>query len=164
MSRILSFTAALVLILSVFSFGFSTAEAASETLRIDIDNTVFPDEGFLQFILDQGYDRDRDMKLSEAELADVTEMNCESAPDDGSGIRDLTGIEHFRYLTDLDCSGNLLQELDVSRLARLVRLDCSSNMIASLDMSRNPALETLSCAGNSMRYLSVSGMLSRWSN
>ncbi|MBQ3412088.1 MAG: hypothetical protein IJG67_03540 [Oscillospiraceae bacterium] len=156
MSRILSFTAALVLILSVFSFGFSTAEAASETLRIDIDNTVFPDEGFLQFILDQGYDRDRDMKLSEAELADVTEMNCESAPDDGSGIRDLTGIEHFRYLTDLDCSGNLLQELDVSRLARLVRLDCSSNMIASLDMSRNPALETLSCAGNSMRYLSVS--------
>ena len=155
MSRILSFTAALVLILSVFSFGSSTAEAASETLRIDIDSTVFPDEDFLQFILDQGYDQDRDMKLSEAELADVTEMDCRGEKN-GPGIRDFTGIEHFRYLTELDCSGNQLQELDVSRLARLVRLDCSSNMIASLDVSRNSALETLSCSGNSMRYLSVS--------
>ncbi len=155
MSRILSFTAAVALLLSVVSFVPASADAASGPSWIGIDSTVFPDDTFRQFILDQGYDQDRDMKLSETELADVTEMDCRGEKT-GSGIRDLTGIGHFRYLTELDCSGNQLQELDVSRLAKLVSLDCSSNMIASLDVSRNSALETICCSRNSMRYLSVS--------
>ena len=159
MSRILSFSAVIALFLSVFSFGPTAAEAASGSSLIDIDASSFPDDSFRQFILDQGYDQDRDMKLSEDELEAVTEMTC-SGVQAGSGIRDLTGIENFRNLTELDCSGNLLQELDVSRLKKLVSLDCSSNMIASLDVSRNSALETLSCSGNSMIYLSVSGCYS----
>ena len=134
--------------------------ASSESAEIDINDINFPDENFRRFILGQGYDRNSDLRLSDAELAEVTEMDCEGGQDDGSKIGDLSGIGHFRSLTKLNCRDNLLKELDVSELHDLIYLDCSSNMISSLDVSRNTELETLLCSDNSMVSLRASGCYS----
>ena len=141
MTRIISFIAALILCLSFFPSAVTAAEASlasSESAEIDINDINFPDEKFRRFILGQGYDRNSDLRLSDAELAEVTEMDCEGGQDDGSKIGDLSGIGHFRFLTKLNCRDNLLKELDVSELHDLIYLDCSSNMISSLDAAIIP--------------------------
>lgn len=159
MTRIISFFAVLVLCLTVFPSALYAAENVSAA-EIDINSNNFPDENFRRFILNRGYDRNGDQKLSLSELSDVTEMDCGDPGNDGLRIRDLTGIEHFKALTSLVCSSNLLQELDVSGLPKLVYLDCSYNMIDSLDVRFNAALETLICNNNSMSSLKVSGCYS----
>ncbi len=164
MTRIISFIAALILCLSFFPSAVTAAEvspaSSAEPAEIDINSINFPDDNFRRFILDQGYDRNSDLKLSVAELADVTKMDCEGGLNDGHKIGDLSGIGHFRFLTKLNCRDNLLKELDVSELHDLIYLDCSSNMISSLDVSRNTELETLLCGDNSMVSLRASGCYS----
>ncbi|MBR6761808.1 MAG: leucine-rich repeat domain-containing protein [Oscillospiraceae bacterium] len=57
----------------------------------------------------------------------------------------------------LDCSGNQLTSLDVSKNLALTTLYCSDNQLTSLDVSQNAALYDLSCSGNQLTSLDVSG-------
>src|SRR5690554_2379223 len=61
------------------------------------------------------------------------------------GISDLTGIEAFIALAELDCGSNNLSNLDVSNNVALEKLHCGYNKISNLDVSRNKALESLNC-------------------
>jgi len=63
-------------------------------------------------------------------------------------ISDLTGIENFIALTELDCSENDLTTLDLSQNTALTELYCSYNQITSLDVSANTALTKLHCIQN----------------
>ena len=72
------------------------------------------------------------------------------------GITDLTGIEAFVSLTYLDCSGNLLTNLDVSACIALTTLNCDYNQLTSLDVSANTALTTFGCSSNQLTSLDVS--------
>jgi Leucine-rich repeat (LRR) protein len=93
------------------------------------------------------------------------------------GITDLTGIEDFiaiknlqipsNQLTTLDvsqntalelfyCSVNQLTSLDVSANTALIYLNCSSNQLTTLDVSTNLALQDLSCSVNQIATLDVS--------
>ncbi len=63
-------------------------------------------------------------------------------------------------LTSLDCSYNDLTSLDVSQHTSLVKLDCSYNELASLDVSQNTSLTSLDCDGNGLTSLDVSQNLS----
>ncbi len=71
------------------------------------------------------------------------------------GITNLIGIEKFVNITSLDCSGNLLAELDVGQNLALTSLDCSGNLLAILYVNQNPALISLNCSGNTLASLSV---------
>ena len=71
-------------------------------------------------------------------------------------VSDLTGIEHLIELTRLDCSGNQLTSLDVSKNTALTSLSCSGNQLTSLDVSKNTALWDLYCGGNQLTSLDVS--------
>ena len=160
MTRIISIAFVLALSLSFLPSFLNAAEVPSAPsaghAEVAISSTVFPDDGFLQFILESGYDQDSDMKLSADELDAVSEMDCGGIRNNGSAIRDLTGIGNFRNLTRLICRSNLLSELDVSGLPKLTYLDCSSNRINTLDVSGNAVLETLFCRDNGMTFLDVS--------
>ena len=70
-------------------------------------------------------------------------------------IADLTGIEHFTALTKLNCSGNNLTSLDVSKNTALTELYCSWNQLTSLDVSKNTALTKLWCNRNQLTSLDV---------
>ena len=149
-----------VLPMSAFASGVAevspqeTAAAQSEetgdvTGDVAIDEEHFPDSNFRKFV--KKYDRDKDGKLSQIELAKVTDLNCDksySGVTDDEKIKSLKGIEYFTSLKTLSCRRNLLTELDVSNNSELEYLECSENQLSALDVSNHPALKELSCAYN----------------
>jgi Leucine-rich repeat (LRR) protein len=70
-------------------------------------------------------------------------------------ISDLTGIEEFTALTQLNCSANLLTHLDISKNTLLSALGCSNNSLTSLDVSKNTALVELDCSNDSLASLDL---------
>lgn len=149
-----------VLPMSAFASGVAevspqeTAAAQSEetgdvTGDVAIDEEHFPDSNFRKFV--KKYDRDKDGKLSQIELAKVTDLNCDksySGVTDDEKIKSLKGIEYFTSLKTLSCRRNLLTELDVSNNSELKSLYCGENQLSALDVSNHPALKTLSCEGD----------------
>ena len=149
-----------VLPMSAFASGVAevspqeTAAAQSEetgdvTGDVAIDEEHFPDSNFRKFV--KKYDRDKDGKLSQIELAKVTDLNCDksySGVTDDEKIKSLKGIEYFTSLKTLSCRRNLLTELDVSNNSELEYLECSENQLSALDVSNHQALKELSCAYN----------------
>lgn len=86
----------------------------------------FYDVVFEKFLLKK-YDKDRNGKLSPLEAFAVTHLDCSNL-----GIASLSGIEYFRNLISLDCSGNCIKSLDVSSNLNLEKLDCSNNFLSEL--------------------------------
>ncbi|WP_298516771.1 hypothetical protein [uncultured Kordia sp.] len=71
-------------------------------------------------------------------------------------IVDLTGIEDFTALVDLNCSRNLLTSIDVSQNVLLTDLICSRNQLTSLDVSQNILLTDLFIADNQITSIDLS--------
>ena len=137
----------------------TTAEQSEETGGVTGDvviNEAFPDQVFREFV--KQYDNNNDGKLSQDELAAVTEMDLDpyDKPYRGEKISSLKGIEHFTSLKNLNCKLNLLTELDVSKNPALESLDCSYNQLRALDVSKNSELNSLDCEGNHLSALDVS--------
>ena len=114
-----------------------------------INEENFPDEKFRNWILAQKYGEDG--ALTAEEIAAVTEINVSN-----KSISDLTGIEYFTALTSLNCEGNPLTSLDVSKNTALTELYCSYNKLTSLDVSKNTALTLFDCSNNQLTSLDVS--------
>ncbi|GFH43343.1 hypothetical protein Hs30E_18940 [Lactococcus hodotermopsidis] len=76
----------------------------------------------------------------------------------GKNISDLKGIEYFKNLTTLYCSGNRLTTLDVSKLTKLEKLICDNNKLISLDVSNLTNLVYLWCDYNQLTSLDVSNL------
>ena len=119
-----------------------------ETGGIPIDSAHFPDAKFLEYV--KQFDTDGNGSLSQAELEKVTVIYVL-----GMGIKDLTGIEFFPELEDLDCSENQLTQLDVSKNPKLKRLVCYENKLTSLDVSGNTSLTELHCYTNQLTSLNL---------
>ncbi|MEP5338551.1 MAG: T9SS type A sorting domain-containing protein [Algibacter sp.] len=85
-----------------------------------------------------------------ASISTVTSLNVANLT-----ISDLTGIEDFLGLLDLNCSANALTSLDLSNNTALTTVDCSSNTITDLDFSLNTALTTLDCNDNNLFSLNI---------
>lgn len=73
-----------------------------------------------------------------------------------SFISDLSGIEGFISLIELDCAGNALDSLDLSQNTLLVELDCRENQIEQLIITQSPDLLELDCSDNELNSLDVS--------
>ncbi|MBR6616693.1 MAG: leucine-rich repeat domain-containing protein, partial [Oscillospiraceae bacterium] len=117
---------------------------------IEINATNFPDEIFRTYVSDN-FDTDNDGFLTVKELAAVTEIDVSSM-----SIKDLTGIGYFTALTNLNCTYNKLESLDMSKNTALTNLTCTANKLTSLDVSKNTALTKLYCSDNSLTSLDVS--------
>ncbi|PXY45615.1 lectin [Flavobacterium hydrophilum] len=74
----------------------------------------------------------------------------------GYGIGDFTGIEDFVSLQNLDCRGNYLLNLDISKLTALIDLNISHNLISNLNVSQNVNLVKLNSSHNKLTSLDVS--------
>ncbi len=125
------------------------SSAAELKVNIPISEDFFPDRMFRRII--KRFDTNGDGVFSNYEIADVTEIECY-----GNEIATLQGIEYFTALTLLDCSGNRLTSINVSRNTALTRLWCGENRLTSLDVSHNLALLQLSCNGNQLTSVDVS--------
>ena len=116
-----------------------------EGTRQTLDEETFPDAKFRAYLEEQfgqdGY------VIIEA----VTAINCYDA-----GITSLDGIETFKSLRYLDCSGNRLETLDVSANTALTELYCYDNRLTELNISENTELRELVCYNNQLTELNVS--------
>lgn len=136
---------------------FLTACGLADDERDQTDQltyVVFSDPAFERFCLAH-YDTDGNGRISRYEARMVRTMDCA-----GLGIRSLNGIEAFVNLLALDCSGNLLDRLDVTRCLGLERLDCGGNVLASLDVRGLRVLDGLYCHGNDLRVLDLTSSVS----
>ncbi len=98
------------------------------------------------------FDTDGDGRLSPAEAAAVTVLDCSNL-----GLKSLSGVELFSNLEVLDASGNNLGAVDLSRLTRLRVVDLSENELHELDLEGHDALVSLNVSDNSMDSLDLSG-------
>lgn len=120
---------------------FTADVSANET---EINSKNFPDDIFREYV-SQKFDRNNDGKLSAEELkADKYKELVINVS--GMKVKDLSGIELFAELTELDCSNTLITELDVSKNRKLRTLICGRCGITGLDVTNNRLLETLECS------------------
>ncbi|WP_237274674.1 hypothetical protein [Tenacibaculum ovolyticum] len=76
-------------------------------------------------------------------------------PNVHSKIKNLGGLEHFPNLKRLDCFGNEITEIDLSKSTSITFLNCSENKIERLDLSNNTELVYVSCDGNKLNSLII---------
>jgi hypothetical protein len=125
-----------------------TAWAGSED--VEINETNFPDDVFREFVASE-FDENEDGFLSANEIEGFTYIDVRE-----KGISDLTGIEYFSSLYELNCNYNQLTFLDVSKNSKLYCLYCSDNQLTTLDVSNNRDLMKLDCSGNQLTSLDLS--------
>jgi hypothetical protein len=101
-----------------------------------------PDANFQLYLIKELSVAVKDSKVLYQDIKEIEEIKCP-----GRGIESLEGIQHFTYLTSLNCSKNKLEHLDVSKNKALKYLNCSSNNLVELDLSHN-MLERCNCSNN----------------
>ena len=77
-------------------------------------------------------------------------------PLQNKNITSLAGIEYFTDLETLDCMGNQLTTLDVTKLTKLKFLVCNDNQLTALDVTGLTSLTDLECCDNQLVSLDVS--------
>ena len=73
-----------------------------------------------------------------------------------SSISDLTGIEAFIHLKELNCQSNNITVLNVSANTELTNLNCSGNSIGTLDLSVNSDLYDLNAGSCGLTDIDLS--------
>ena len=116
-------------------------------------NVYIPDANFKANLVGNSQintNTDTEIQVSEASSFSGT-IYCMSA-----NIADLTGIEAFTSLTELNCGYNQLTSLDVSQNIGLTTLYCGNNQLIVLDVSQNIGLTILGCPTNHLTSLDIS--------
>lgn len=124
------------------------------------ETIVIPDIGLEEALIDLKFDSNGlngNILVSDAQY--IVNLNINSPldndllPNVNSKIKDLTGLEHFPNLTRLDCSGNEISKINLTKNSKLSFLNCRDNKITSLDLSNNPELFSVSCDYNKISTL-----------
>ncbi len=100
--------------------------------------TYVPDDNFEQALIDLGYDNGLNNYVLTSNISELTTLTIKSKE-----ITDLTGIEDFTALENLNCYDNSLSTIDLSKNTKLVTLNCSKNSLTALDITNNILLKYL---------------------
>ncbi len=117
--------------------------------------TPIPDSNFEQRLIDLGIDTSA---APDGQIA-TTAANAMTGTLDVSdlNIQDLTGIEAFTSILELDCSSNQMDSLDISFLNNLKQVDCSLSSLLSLKLGIGNNLESIVCYANFLTELDLTG-------
>ncbi|MUU77447.1 T9SS type A sorting domain-containing protein [Winogradskyella endarachnes] len=125
-----------------------------EDCSISVTYVTIPDANFKSYLVgNSAINTDYDQEISVAEAQAVTGVLDVSS----LAISDLTGIEAFINLTELDCSYNTIAALDVSTITGLANLNCKENNISNLNV-QGTSLVALDAEDNSLTSLDVSNL------
>lgn len=141
--------------------------------------TAIPDTAFEQRLIQLGYDTGVvDGQVPTAFIQNISQLNLATS---GPTINDLTGIEDFVGLTNLNCSFNELSsltlnnhpnltvlfchrnnltQLNLGNVTSLTQLNCAENDLSTIDVSNNPNLVYLNCIENNLSQIDVSNNIS----
>jgi Leucine-rich repeat (LRR) protein len=113
--------------------------------------TYVPDDNFEQALIDQGYDDVLDDYVISNNISGITSLDVSNKT-----ISNLTGIEDFTALINLQCYQNQLTSLDISQNTNLQNLGCSQNQLTALNVSKNTSLISLSFLQNKITSIDIS--------
>ena len=124
---------------------------ASASYNLDC-GTYIPDDNFEQYLIDQGIDTDGTLNnfVPTVDISSLTDLDVSNL-----AIADLTGIEDFAMLGNLNCSGNMLSVLNLENNTAISILDASNNQIESLNLTANINLTSLLCNDNLIETLNI---------
>jgi Leucine-rich repeat (LRR) protein len=116
-------------------------------------NVTIPDANLKAYLVgNTAINTNADTEIQASEASTFTGViNCS-----GLNITDLTGIEAFTSLTQLDCDNNQLTSLDVSSNLALTLLHCQQNQLDSIVVSQNVNLINFRCRANQITSLDLS--------
>jgi gliding motility-associated-like protein len=114
---------------------------------------TIPDPAFRQFLITNYPKIMNNYGQLDVQAASTIQgsMNCPSL-----GIKDLTGIEYFRYLTSINCSNNNLSFIpSLLSLTYLISLDCSNNQLMALPPMNwsGQTIKKINCSHNHLTNL-----------
>jgi Leucine-rich repeat (LRR) protein len=115
---------------------------------------LIPDANFENALIAQDYDTNGiagSILKSEAEAVESLNVN-------GKSILDLTGIEGFINLTDLDVSNNLLTDINLLENKDLINVNVSGNLLSELFINSGRDLATLNCSDNQIILLNFADL------
>ncbi len=129
-------------------------QAAEEKILVNAAN--FPDAKFLSWVLTKlnpkpEYDSEIGYYLTKENIEKVTTIDCS-----GQSIGSVKGIELFPNLATLKVNDNSIEDIDLTKNAKLKEIDVSDNKLTALKLSGNPVLTTLYCSNNELEALDIS--------
>ena len=137
--------------------GFQKEQVVVTGVNINEEN--FPDANFRNWLLAQDYGKDA--VITDAEMAGITKIVAR-----GCSIEDLTGLQFFTELTELDASNseemhpmeqwNHISSINLSGNSKLRVLWLDNNQITSINLSPCSDLRILGINNNRLMNLDVS--------
>lgn len=118
------------------------------------DNIYVPDAGFKEYLVGE-FDTDGDGEISFSEAEAVEKIDVSASL---TSIKSLEGIEYFTNLTELDCSYNHIESLDLRSNKKLTKVNAAQNDLTSLQLEGCTALTWLDCSSNDLTVLDVSSL------
>ncbi|OXA76812.1 Por secretion system C-terminal sorting domain-containing protein [Flavobacterium aquidurense] len=132
----------------------ATATYSSEACPVNGKYTLIPDVNFEKLLIARNIDKDGENgKVFTSSIANITNLNLSDAV---LKVSDLTGLQDFTALENLDISNAGLKTVDISKNLKLKTLYAYSNALTTLDVSANVALTYLSVYNNQLTTLDVS--------
>lgn len=104
-----------------------------QKVKVALTEENFPDEAFRNYLAEE-FDPDG--------TGSIVRDNVKYLHANDMGIKSLKGIELLTNVYVIECNGNELTELDVSKNEKLATLDCDTNKLTSLDVSKTRTLRT----------------------
>ncbi|CAM2850045.1 T9SS type A sorting domain-containing protein [Flavobacterium frigoris] len=122
---------------------------------VPVQYTLIPDAKFEAKLIALGIDSGiADGKVLTSKINTVASLDVSN-----STISDLTGIQDFVALSNLDCSKNSLTVLDVSKNISLFGLNCFANKLTTIDVTHNIKLAVLNLGGTTYgRYTNLNNI------
>jgi Leucine-rich repeat (LRR) protein len=127
---------------------------ASYSENCHYTDTYIPDDNFEQVLIDLGIDTgilDDYVAKTEIELVNTLDLR-------NRNISDLTGLEGFTNLENLDISSNQVDSLDVGSNQYLKVLITASNRIDALDVSMNKEITRLDVSRNNLMSMQLDSL------
>lgn len=126
--------------------------ASYSNVCVAIQYTLIPDLNFENKLIALGIDSaPADGKVATNNIDKLISLDVSS-----SSIVDLTGIQDFVALKELNCGRNQLINLNVTKNVALTDLYCFYNQIKSIDVSQNSKLVSFMCHFNELTAIDVS--------
>ena len=149
MKKLIGFITFILALSVAFTTHKQDVYAVEDPIVVEITAEHFPDDAFRNLLLygcnydfstdpatEIYYDANQDGALSKQELENITYFNIGN-----SLITDLTGIEYFTSIVELNCQHNLIKKLDLSKNTELLYLNCYHNQLEGiLDLTNNKKL------------------------
>ena len=116
----------------------------------EANRTLVPDDNFEQALIDLGHDDVLDDYVLTTSIENIVSLELYD-----KNIGDLTGIENFLALEELNCMGNYMSTVDLSKNSKLKILRITAGVLKTIDLSANTELVTLSLGMQSLEEIDL---------